>query len=434
MTDVRPHIPEETLIDLAAGVCPAAEEGDARRHIAECDACRAVFQAYEKTWRNLGEWLLPDRAAPALSAQAILAEAAERPNYLRFAVHLALAAAALWMVFFAIPMGLSRQQRGNELQRMATAGPVCVTSQGVRSLAVDERLVTGAQERADVRLPDGSFILLAPETVFCLAASESGVRFSAFVEQGGVEIEASAGPPIRIGVPGGCIETIGTRFAIGVQLPKDSPAEAVSRVEVFEGKVRLDCGSERGLACAGERRVLAAFRDNGTLTGQVGPSCERHTLMGVLEAWRMDTREAGPVWIHAAADGPRPSSGAFVRVEFQRRGGLLFVTAPEDMGANPPKDCSDSPEGPALRLHRACVAHYRTLAESGEPWRLIAAAADLARLKDPLAGPRVLRAAWRVAAQRPDVAQALERQVTKLPQPDRIKVEARRHETGRVMQ
>jgi len=288
----------------------------------------------------------------------------------------------------------------------------------MRALALGESLSLGEAERGDIRLPDGTTVVLAPGTRLRTFAADAALRFRCALDQGEIEADVAPGKPIRVQVPGGSVETLGTRFCVRVKQRPDGPASAATCLEVLQGRVRVDHGLMAAAeVAAGESVRLNVFREQGELVGRAlaGRQARDHFILGPLVGWRIETRDLGEVWVYSRGQEPDAAPGAWVRVRFEQREGLLVAGSVAAMPEVPAAhDCAEDPAGPRAR-HAACVENYRVLASSDSPRRLIDAAVALVRLGDPLADVRIVRAIARLAHRDPETAEALQRCRTQLP-------------------
>ncbi len=94
----EPHVPEETLLDLALGVS-SPDESDAREHLAECSECAEAFGRLEQEQAVLADAFVPGEAPPEL-VESVLAAVEASPTLLRRRRH------ATWRLAIAVAAGL----------------------------------------------------------------------------------------------------------------------------------------------------------------------------------------------------------------------------------------------------------------------------------------------------------------------------------------
>lgn len=395
----------DSFADLLAGGLPA-ERGDAvRAHAAGCAACGAALADEERAWELMGEWRIE---GPAPDVAPALREAlAPRPRWGRFAAGLLATAAAFYVVFSIIPALLGGE--GERLASLYPRAPMVVRPDGASLLAQGETLRAGDQP-CDVRLPDGTTLLLERGARLRVRPPAPGVRFECALEAGAVEVEASHGAPIRVNALGGYVESVGTRFRMDVN--RGPSAESV-RARVLQGRVRIEYGGSTRLLKAGETWRESVLRGEGELVGRLLSAGVRPTLTRSVVGWRIATSEHGEVWAHHARKAPKTPIGRWVRVRFEVREGRVWVREWEALAVPPrPTDCSP-PVGAATER----MLRYRTLSLDGSPAAVLAAARQAVLRKDALAAPRIERARLRMLSVAPRAAVELDRCLKQLPKP-----------------
>ncbi|HIJ65674.1 MAG TPA: FecR domain-containing protein [Candidatus Hydrogenedentes bacterium] len=416
MTSMRCEQVQAEMIDLAAGDAGAEQKRALHRHFLSCEICRRSFEEYQSTWALLGEWRV-DVPQPRATAAKVFRAA--RPRYGKFAAELAVVAAALWVVFVLVPTRLLQAETDQRGRELADAGPVYVSSGGMRALAPSESLETGPLERADIRLPDGTTVLLGPATRLDSKTHEKGLRLLCGLAKGEVEVAAASGPPIRVAFPGGRVETVGTRFNVRVSHPSSTFARAVSRVTVHEGAVRVEDGALRSETAlrAGETSTVVAYLERGEIVCRpvAGPVGKDHMILGAIRQWRAEIPGIGKVTVCRTSAGEELVGGEWLRLNFVRRDGLPFVTSFKEVRTAPaPMNCDPEP-GAAFQRHETALRFYRTLAAGHDQALLEDAAANLMRMKDVLGRARILQAADRISVSHPDGARELKRYAEKIP-------------------
>ncbi|HRU04628.1 MAG TPA: FecR domain-containing protein [Candidatus Brocadiia bacterium] len=403
----------EELADLVMGTADPARAEVLRVHAAGCGDCRAALARMERAWNALGRWRLEEPAPAERLASAVWDAAHPKPRYFRFCAGLAAAAAAFYVVFAVLPALAAQRERERRMALVRPSRPLVVA--GALARPLDQgAMVDAPDDGADVRLPDGSILFLAGGSRLKAMETEDGKRFVCALIQGELEAQVEPGEPLRVYVPGGWVETIGTRFVVKVRGGPETAAAAM--VATLDGRVRLSDGLGVCEVARGEQRTQAVFGRQGSLCGRVTGSGERPTLSGPVMAWRVASRELGDVWVHWGAEAPAAPSGKWARIAYEARDGLAWAARWEALDGPPGgRDCADEGAVWAVVSHARRMERFRTLSLSNDAEAVMAAARELAREVDVLAAPRVERARARMAKSRPDVAAALEAVFAALP-------------------
>ena len=415
---MRCHDVREEMIDLAAGAAPADRAALLERHAASCDECGRFLSEQRRTWDALGLWRSEAGAPSGGGSSAIFEAVAPRPRYVKFALSLLAAAAAFYLVFgvFGRP---SRQPTRDELTaQLYPPTPTLVQPDRASALVAPREVAVGEASPWDVRLPDGTTMLLAPKSRVRVMRPPRGVRFACALQSGGMEIEATPGEPIRVRVLGGFVESLGTRFLVRVVRRPGESAEATAYIRVLKGRVRVVFDSDVSELAAGESRVQTLFRGRGEIVGRFAGEEKRELPTETALAWRIETEGLGRVWVHHSGKKmSRPTKGAWVRVKYGFRAGLMWARSFELL-PRPAKrrDCSVELPGGAGGM-AASLRLYRTLSHSTDPKAVLAAARELVLRRDPLAAPRALRACLRMASIAPRTTEDLKKCFIELPRP-----------------
>lgn len=117
---------------------------------------------------------------------------------------------------------------------VATAVLWRANSRGVHAAAVAPRIITTQRsERADLRLADGTHVILAPESRLTIPA-DFGVarRELALVGEGYFDVTHNSAKPFRVLAAHGIVHDLGTRFSVRMY-----PSDSAVQVVVAEGRV-----------------------------------------------------------------------------------------------------------------------------------------------------------------------------------------------------
>jgi len=403
----------EELADLAMGRADPARAEALRAHTAGCGECRARLARLERAWNVMGQWRLDEKTAPTGLAASTWAAARPKPRYFRFCAGLAAAAAAFFLVFTVLPALSAQRERDRRMALVRPAGPMVVAGLLARPLVHGET-VEAPDSGADVRLPDGSALFLAGGSRLTSLGKEEGKRFACALAQGEMEAQVEPGEPLRVYVPGGWVETLGTRFVVKVRGAPETAAAAL--VATLDGRVRVSDGLTTCALARGQQRTQAVFGGRGSLCGRVSGAEKRSTPTGPVAAWRLETAEWGALWVHWGGDAPEAPAGRWARVDYDARDGLAWARTWDALDGPPGgRDCLDVWKDWAVISKDTRLERYRTLCLSDDPEAVMAAAQGVAQAADPLAGARVERARARMAKSRPDVAAWLEKVFAELP-------------------
>lgn len=395
----------DSFTDLLAGDLSVEQAEAVQAHVNACEACGKTLADEQRTWAVMGEWQVED-AAPDV-APALRQALAPRPRWGRFAAGLFATAAAFYIVFAVIPVLLAGGD--DRLSSLYPRVPMVVRPDGASPLEPEQDIVAGAQP-CDIRLPDGTTLLLAEGARLRVRRPAPGVRFECALESGSVEIEAAHGGPIRVNALGGYVESVGTRFCVSV---KREPSAESAWARVLQGRVRVECGGATRTLGPGETWQESVLRGEGELVGRLVETGKRRALTRLVPGWRVATMEYGKVWLRHAGKAPAAPRGRWLRVRYEVREGGVWVREWEALAVPPtPADCSPRVGAATLRTLR-----YRTLCMEANPSAVLAAAREAVREKDALAAPRIERARLRMTSASPDVAAELERCLKQLPKP-----------------
>lgn len=385
----------EEWTDLVAGEVSDERRRELEAHVHQCGPCARLLGEHRRVWGLLGEWRVSAPSNPGFAP-------VEKPRYVRFALGLSAAAAVLLLVFAVLPASAHRRRAEEMMSFIRPAAPTVATLAGTRPLAPQDEIATAADEIADIRLPDGSTLLLSSDTRLQTAQDENGLRFVGTLVSGRAEVHAEPGAPMRIGIPGGYVETVGTRFVIEAA---DSPAihvKRIARTRVLQGKVIVFDGAEEHVLESGQSKLQAEFEESGELFGTVSQAGTRRLVEGEFPAVRFDARGAGETWLHARERRELPGPGQSVRIRFAERGGALWVTSwdPWEQRIHD-TDCSEDVQAALDFPGPEHIAAYRVLSLSEKPEKALEAATRLAFVEDPFAAPRIDRARRRLGEEHP---------------------------------
>jgi transmembrane sensor len=143
-----------------------------------------------------------------------------------------------------------------------------------RDAAVAQSYSTGVGRRQEVRLADGSRVVLGPQSKLTVHADFATARRVDLTGDGYFDVVHDAAKPFTVRSGSAIIEDIGTTFTV------ESDAGSATNVSVVSGSVRL-----RGGNSAATAGVILAAGDRGSLEAGGKTSVERNAVRDEDTAW-----------------------------------------------------------------------------------------------------------------------------------------------------